>query len=195
MAEKTQQLLLVLLLSLLPAAISASSNATDFIRASCVATLYPDLCYSSLYRYANAVRQSPAQLARVAVSLSLSQARRMASYLSNLSSQPNCRAEPRAAAALHDCFATFGEAVDQMRRSLKEMRHLDAAESFIFQMSNVQTWMSAALTNEETCTDEFEDVLDGPMRTDVSDRAANVKKFTSNALALVNSFVTSGTPP
>lgn len=56
-------------------------------------------------------------------------------------------------------------------------------------MSNVQTWMSAALTNQETCTDGFEDVPDCPVKSDVNDMTVSVKQVTSNALALVNSFV------
>ncbi|CAN6716750.1 unnamed protein product [Malus baccata var. baccata] len=60
------------------------------------------------------------------------------------------------------------------------------------QMSNVQTWMSAMLTDEETCTDVFDDVEDGPPKTDVSNRVENVKKVTSNALTLVNSVAENG---
>ncbi|KAF8398969.1 hypothetical protein HHK36_014834 [Tetracentron sinense] len=185
---------------LLPALISAAeffnpnSEAVDFIRTSCGATLYPELCYTSLSRYANAVQQSPAQLARIAVAVSLSKARRMASYVSNLSRQIENGAEPRATAALHDCFDTFGDAVDQIRNSLMQMRHLNPGESFGFQMSNVQTWMSAALTNEDTCTDGFEEVTDGPMKSDVCNRVVKVTKVTSNALALVNSFVATESP-
>ncbi|KAE8719259.1 21 kDa protein [Hibiscus syriacus] len=66
------------------------------------------------------------------------------------------------------------------------------SESFRFQMGNVQTWMSAALTDEETCTDGFEDVGDGPLKAAVCE-GGNVKKFTSNALALVNSYAENGT--
>ncbi|KAJ4829360.1 hypothetical protein Tsubulata_024241 [Turnera subulata] len=61
-------------------------------------------------------------------------------------------------------------------------------------MSNVQTWMSAALTDEETCTDGFEDVEDGSVKAEVCNRAAVVKKFTSNALALVNTYAAKGMP-
>lgn len=61
-------------------------------------------------------------------------------------------------------------------------------------MSNVQTWMSAALTDEETCTDGFEDVPNGPVKSDVSAKATGVKQVTSNALALVNSFVNQAAP-
>ncbi|TYJ49803.1 hypothetical protein E1A91_A01G160500v1 [Gossypium mustelinum] len=171
------------------------SNATDFIRISCSVTLYPDLCFASLYGYANAIQQDPARLARTAIGVSLSRARHMAAFVSNLSREADYGADPRASSALHDCFSNMDDAVDEIRGSLNEMRRLvnPGSESFRFQMGNIQTWMSAALTDEETCTDGFEDVGDGPMKTAVCERAANVKKFTSNALALVNSYAEKGT--
>ncbi|KAF5450357.1 hypothetical protein F2P56_030717, partial [Juglans regia] len=173
-----------------------TANATDFIRNSCGTTLYPDLCYTSLSRYANAIQQNPAQLAKVAIGVSLAKARRIASYVSNVSRHSDYGTDPLTVSVLHDCFTNFGDAVDEMRGSLQQMRQLGAAgaESFRFQMGNVQTWMSAALTDEETCTDGFEDVKDGPVKTDMCGRVAKVKKFTSNALALVNSYVSKGIP-
>ncbi|XP_042496924.1 21 kDa protein-like [Macadamia integrifolia] len=171
------------------------SNAIDFIRTSCNATLYPDVCYASLSRYAYTIQQSPAKLARVAVAVSLSRARRIASYISNLSRQPDSEAafDQETAAVLKDCKSTFGDAIDQMKRSNSEMLNLDLTShsqgSLRFLMSNVQTWMSAALTNEDTCTDEFGDVPDGSVKSDVCDRVVNGRMLTSNALALVNSFV------
>ncbi|XP_059445858.1 21 kDa protein-like [Corylus avellana] len=175
---------------------TGSTNDIEFIRTSCGTTLYPDLCYTSLSRYANAIQQNPARLAKVAISVSLAKAQRMAAYVSNISSQADYGADPRAAGALHDCFTNFGDAVDEIRGSLKQMRQVGdtGAASFRFQMSNVQTWMSAALTDEDTCTDGFEDVSDGSVKTDVCDRVAKARKFTSNALALVNSYAAKGTP-
>lgn len=172
----------------------------DFIRSSCNTTLYPDVCFTSLSRYANAVQQSPGQLARVAIAVSLSKVHRAASYVSNLTREADYGGSTRAALALHDCFSNLGDAVDEIRGSLKQMRQIGGggggagANSFLFQMSNVQTWMSAALTDEETCTDGFQDVTDCPVKTDVCDRVTNVKKFTSNALALVNSYANKGMP-
>ena len=66
-----------------------------------------------------------------------------------------------------------------------------SAEAVRFQLSNVQTWMSAALTNEDTCTDGFEDVGECPVKDEVFDKVVIVKEYTSNALALVNSFAAS----
>ncbi|CAA3009327.1 21 kDa -like [Olea europaea subsp. europaea] len=114
----------------------------------------------------------------------------MAAYVSNLSREADYGADHRATAALHDCFSLFGDAIGQIRDSLKQMRQLSGSgESLRFQMSNVQTWMSAALTNEDTCTDGFEDVPDGPMKVDLCGRVVKVEEVTSNALALVNSYV------
>ncbi|KAK7358262.1 hypothetical protein VNO77_00188 [Canavalia gladiata] len=177
---------------------TTADGDTEFIRTSCNTTLYPDVCYTSLSRYANAVQQNPGQLARVAISVSLSKVHRTASYISNLTREADYGANSRASLALHDCFSNLGDAVDEIRGSLKQMRQIGAAGegagSFLFQMSNVQTWMSAALTDEETCTDGFQDVADCPVKTDVCDRVTNVKKFTSNALALVNAYANKGMP-
>ncbi|KAK3011742.1 hypothetical protein RJ639_013029 [Escallonia herrerae] len=178
------------------AATVPTANNTDFIRTSCGTTLYPELCYTSLSGYANVVQQDPAQLARVAIGLSLSKARRMANYVSNLSRQADYGSDHRAASALHDCCTVFGDAVDGITGSLQQMRHLGGSpESLRFQLSNVQTYMSAALTNEDTCTDGFDDVPDCPVKSDVSGRVVKVTKVTSNALALVNSYAAKVTTP
>lgn len=181
---------------------ATNANGTDFIRTSCSTTLYPDLCFSALSRYAVSVQRNPEQLARVAISVSLAKAKNVAAYVSNLSRQADYGADPRAAAALHDCFSNFGDAVDEIRGSLRQMRHLNIGgtraggdESFRFQMSNVQTWMSAALTDQETCTDGFQDVVDGPVKKDICDRTTDVKKHTSIALALVNSYAENNSVP
>ncbi|CAN1238761.1 21 kDa protein, partial [Linum grandiflorum] len=102
----------------------------------------------------------------------------------------------RAASAVHDCLSSFGDAVDEIRGSLKQIRELGESGSseFRFQMSNVQTWMSAALTDEETCTDGLEEVGEGEVKEAIGKRAEVAKKFTSNALALVNSYAAAGIP-
>lgn len=183
-------ILLFLASSAAAAAATTTATATDFIRTNCDTTLYPALCFHSLAGYANAVQQNPARLARVAVGVSLSRAKHMAAYVANASREADYAADSRAAAALHDCFSVLGDAVDQIRGSLKQMRRLaGGGDELRYQLSNVQTWMSAALTNEDTCVDGFEDVADGPVRMDVYDRTLKVKEVTSNALALVNVFV------
>ncbi|WOG89024.1 hypothetical protein DCAR_0208260 [Daucus carota subsp. sativus] len=173
------------------------ANNSEFIRTNCQTTLYPELCYRSLSRHALKIQEDPALLARAAIGVSLNRAKRMANYVSNLTQEADTGAnEPRAVSALHDCFSVFGDAVEQIRDSLRQMLVMNGSgESLRFQMSNVQTYMSAALTNEDTCTDGFEEVSDGPMKKDVCDRTVKVTQVTSNALALVNSYVSKVTNP
>ncbi|XAR72211.1 Pectinesterase [Bertholletia excelsa] len=168
-----------------------NTTNTDYIRTSCAATLYPDVCYTTLSAYANAVQQDPARLARAAIGVSLSNARNASDYVSNATAAAiHGSADNRSIAAIKDCSSTLGDALDEISRSLKQMRHLGGGgQSLEFQLSNVQTWMSAALTNEDTCTDGFQDAPDGPMKTGVCDRVVQVKQVTSNALALVNCYV------
>ncbi|ESQ35314.1 hypothetical protein EUTSA_v10008807mg [Eutrema salsugineum] len=167
-----------------------TANDLDFIRTSCNATLYPEVCFTSLSGYATAVQDNPARLAKLAIGVSLSRAKYTAAYLSKLS-------RAAASAAVHDCVSNVGDAVEQMRGSLRQLREMNhrrpGAPAFEFQMSNVQTWMSAALTDEETCTDGItEQMEDGETKTAVCERVADVKRFTSNALALVNTYANNG---
>ncbi|XP_057537346.1 21 kDa protein-like [Amaranthus tricolor] len=207
----SQPILLLLLLFLLIFAVVARpslstpttddpppTNPVDFIRSSCNTTLYPDICYTSLSRYANAVGLDPAQMARISIGVTLVKAHHTATFFNNLTKQSDYYTpNPRATSALHDCSATFRDAVDQIRGSLKQMTQLVSAtgsstpESIRFQVSNVQTWMSAALTNEDTCTDGFQDVADCPIKNMVGDKVVTVKQLNSNALALVNSYADS----
>ncbi|XP_031492546.1 21 kDa protein-like [Nymphaea colorata] len=163
-------------------------DATEFIRTSCKATRWPAICFSSLSAYAGSVQQSPSQLARVAISVSLSKARTASGYVGNLSANAPPGCDPRSKMALHDCSKTFKQAIGLMAQSLDELRYLYAG-NFRWRMSNIQTWMSAALTNEQTCVDGFEGVTTTaalPIKSTIANKVSDVSKVTSNALALVN---------
>ncbi|KAM0019965.1 putative pectinesterase [Helianthus debilis subsp. tardiflorus] len=160
------------------------SYEPEYIRTSCSTTRYPETCFSTLSKYSGAVQHDPSLLATAAIHVALTNATRMAFYVSKVS-----RHNTTESAAIHDCASVFGDAVDEIYKSHKEMKRLGwTGESVRFQLSNVQTWMSAALTNEDTCTDGFEDVADSGVKTKVLDRVVAVKEVTSNALSLVNSY-------
>ncbi|XP_020257166.1 uncharacterized protein LOC109833772 [Asparagus officinalis] len=70
-----------------------------------------------------------------------------------------------------------------------EIRRLgteEGMEKAAWRVSNARTWMSAALTNEETCTDGFDGEERGTVEEDVCGRVGTVKELSSIALALVN---------
>ncbi|GJS73855.1 pectinesterase inhibitor 10-like protein [Tanacetum coccineum] len=53
-------------------------------------------------------------------------------------------------------------------------------------MSDIQTWVSSAMTDEETCSEGFAD--DPKMKSVVRGKIVNVAHLTSNALALINNY-------
>ncbi|KAJ9554269.1 hypothetical protein OSB04_018314 [Centaurea solstitialis] len=166
------------------------SDDTDYIRTSCNSTRYPKTCFKSLSGYSGLVQHDSGRLARIAIHVALCNATHMSNYVSDMSRGRTDSGNSSESAALKDCSSVFGDAVDQIQKSLDEMRQLGwTGESVRFQLSNVQTWMSAALTNEETCTDGFGEVAaDSRVKADVCDRVVAVKEVTSNALALVNRY-------
>ncbi|XP_073120131.1 21 kDa protein-like [Henckelia pumila] len=172
-----------------PPSPSTSPNATDFIRTSCDTTRYPGRCYNTLAGYSDTVRQDSALLARAAIFVSFFKTRSISLYVGNLSHESGD--EPRASAAVRDCFSLLSDSVDHVCGSLRQMVVLNgSSEEMKYGMSNVQTKMSAALTNEDTCTDGFEEIGDDPpVKAEVCGRMVEVTEVTSNALALVNNFV------
>lgn len=170
---------------------STSPNTTDFVRTSCDTTRYPGRCYNNLVGYSDTVHQDPSLLARAAIFVSFFKTRSIALYVGNLSHESGVGDDPRASGAVHDCFTLLSDAVDHLRGSLRQIVVLNGSnEEMKYGMSNVQTKMSAALTNEDTCTDGFEEMGDDPpVKADVCSRMVEVKEVTSNALALVNNFV------
>lgn len=175
---------------------SPEPAGADFIGASCdsATVLYPDLCYVTLSRYAESVGNDRGLLAQAAILVSLSRAKHVSAYVTREAKSGSVEAVA-AASALQDCVSSFGDAMDQMKGSLKQMKEIETTagnggESLRFWASNVQTWMSAALTNQDTCSDGFESVDEGPLKVAVGRRVGVAKKVTSNALALINRYVT-----
>ena len=92
---------------------------------------------------------------------------------------------------MKDCVENMSDSVDRLSRSVRELDSMGRAvgQDFMWHMSNVQTWVSAALTDENTCMDGFAGgAMDGSVKTAVRRRVLNVAQVTSNALALVNQF-------
>ncbi|KAJ6374763.1 hypothetical protein OIU78_030279 [Salix suchowensis] len=171
---------------------SPSSSAIDFIEASCSATLYPALCVQSLSRYATSIQRNRSQLIKTAFSVSLDEAQSTkAIFASKLNG-----VKPGGMAVVKDCIEQIGDAVDQLRESIEELKNIGQAkgvgQDLEFHISNVQTWTSAALTDLSTCTDAVVagEALDGGLETSVRARMDGAARVTSNALALFNRFGT-----
>lgn len=97
--------------------------------------------------------------------------------------------------AVSDCVEVFEAAIDELHRSLGVLRRLSRRD-FEAQIGDLTTWVSAALTDEDTCIDGFEGER-GKQVNLIRNRVVKAGYITSNALALVNKLAASGfeTPP
>lgn len=94
---------------------------------------------------------------------------------------------PRMAAAIRDCMELVRDSVGQLKQSMQAMVQLGTSSDFAFQLNSIQTWASAAITNDFTCTDGLDgEAMDGRVRNVVMRKVTTAEELTSNALAFVN---------
>ncbi|XP_058106614.1 21 kDa protein-like [Magnolia sinica] len=161
-------------------------NNTEFIKTRCEVTMYPRVCFDSLSVYANTIQTSPQQLANASLSVSLASAQSTWTMMSRLLKGRGMK--PREVGAVRDCIDNIGESIDELKKSIEEMGYLNDPD-FQFHMENIQTWVSAALTDENTCMDGFAgNGMNGNVKSTITSRVVNVVQLTSNGLALTNSL-------
>ncbi|KAI3778107.1 hypothetical protein L2E82_07136 [Cichorium intybus] len=161
--------------------------SSDFITSSCTNTTYPDLCVQTLSPYARIIQHNPALLARVSLNVTLNRSDSAQAYLHKLTQSKWLNSRERS--AVGDCLEEVNDSVDRVRNSIREFNGVERfkGREFVLHMSNVQTWISSALTDENTCMDGFSG-QDGRVQSSVRAQITDVAHFTSNALALINHF-------
>lgn len=189
MAKASPLCLIYLFVFYFSVGIAKSGSTTNFIKTSCSTTTYPTVCVQSLSSYASKIQTSTRQLALVALSLSLDCAQSTKTFVSKLAKLKELKS--REYAAIKDCIEEIKDSVDRISQSVQELKNIGKykGQDFSFHMSNAQTWVSAAITDENTCLDGFEGkALNGKTKTSIRTKVLNLIQLTSNALALCNRF-------
>ncbi|KAG1362217.1 21 kDa protein [Cocos nucifera] len=156
----------------------------EFIRTSCKKAKYPSLCFNSLAAYAPTIQTSPIQLAEASLSVSLSYARDTSTMMTRLSKGKGMSSSE--AEAMSDCTESLGDSVDELKQSLKAMGHL-GGKNIKLRVNDIQTWVSSALTDENTCMDGFaSNGMKTGERNNIRSRIVKVAQLTSNALSIIS---------
>ncbi|KAF5731080.1 putative DC1.2-like [Tripterygium wilfordii] len=165
---------------------SSTSAYQEFIKTSCGATTYRSLCISSLSSQASSIQTSPKLLAHAALNVTLSAAKSTSTMMYKLSQSHGMK--PREVQAMRDCIEELSDTIDELRKSIREMGEINSS-NYELTISDIQTWVSAALTDESTCSDGFAgNSMNGNVKTAVRGQIVNISHLTSNALALFNSY-------
>ncbi|KAL8200845.1 hypothetical protein R6Q57_012184 [Mikania cordata] len=165
---------------------ATTPTAMDFIKASCKTTLHPPLCIQCLSSYAVSVQGSDHRLAKAAVTVSLNDTKSAVVFISKLARVSGIK--PIEYRAVKDCISTMANSVTSLSQSVQELDLMarTTGQDFEWHMSNVETWVGSALTNQNICSRGF--AVNGRVKDAVTKRMVYVSQVTSNALALVNRF-------
>lgn len=174
---------------ILLALLKSSVSSDNYVEDVCNVTQYRDLCIRSLSPFSNTAKHNPTTWARAGISVTIGEAKSVANYLTKVDKKNSTRGRNKV--ALSDCMECIQDTLDNLHRSLSVLRRLDV-QTFDTQISDVITWISAALTDEDTCLDGFSDGHVGRQIKVLQNRVTNVSHVTSNALALVNKLATTG---
>lgn len=158
----------------------------------CRLTAHHSLCIRTLSSFSpSSARRTTQWWARAAVSATLSETEHVYRYLKSIKSRSVIKGQ-RLKAALSDCAECLGDAMTQLRQTVEELRRpLQRGSAFAGQMSDVETWVSAVLTNQDTCQEELSEwrsLQIGGVREEVM----NCTYFTSNALDLIDKLAAEG---
>ncbi|CAL5323019.1 hypothetical protein CsSME_00001495 [Camellia sinensis var. sinensis] len=173
--------------------VSASTTTTNqantnFISAACNTTTYPPLCFKTFSPYAAVVQTNPWKLSNAALNVTLRAAKSTSTLLSKLALQNGLT--PRDVAVIKACIENIKSSIDELNQSIQAMGALGSSSDKLFQMDSIKTWMSAAITDETTCTDGFYDSIVSPsVKNTISKSVLNFNRLTSIALALINHLV------
>ncbi|KAK4485352.1 hypothetical protein RD792_007991 [Penstemon davidsonii] len=144
---------------------------------ACSRTRYPSLCLNSLLDFPGAAAASDKDLVHITVNMTLRKFGRALYYASDIS---NVNMDPLVRSAYEDCIELLDHSIDLLSRSLTSVAPGGATTG---STQDVLTWLSAALTNQDTCTDGL-DELNGYVKTQMSDRLKDLSELVSNCLAI-----------
>ncbi|KAL0452414.1 UNVERIFIED_CONTAM: putative pectinesterase/pectinesterase inhibitor 34 [Sesamum latifolium] len=144
---------------------------------ACSRTLYPSLCLNSLLDFPGAITASDEELVHISVNMTLQKVGRA---LFSASEIRNLDMDPRVRSAYMDCLELLDDSVDLLSRSLTSVVPGGAPAG---STQDVLTWLSAALTNQDTCNEGF-DELNGDVKNQMSDRLKDLSELVSNCLAI-----------
>lgn len=127
---------------------------TVAISRTCSRTRYQSLCVNSLLDFPGATSADEHDLVHISVNMTL---RRVGRALSASSDINNLAMDLHVRSAYDDCLDLLDGSVDHLARSLIAVAEGNAQPTG--STEDVVTWLSAAMTNQDTCAEGLEEVM------------------------------------
>ncbi|XP_043718901.1 putative pectinesterase/pectinesterase inhibitor 22 [Telopea speciosissima] len=151
--------------------IQACANTTN--HQSCLSNLQAELVHTG--------KGSPNSVLRAGISATLTQVNRAISMITKVST---LSVDPREQMAVEDCKELLDFSVSELSWSLSDMRNIRSTNpSSHNPQGNFKAWLSAALTNQDTCLEGFEGT-NGHIRDYMEGSLQQVSQLISNLLVM-----------
>ncbi|XP_010556724.1 PREDICTED: pectinesterase-like [Tarenaya hassleriana] len=161
-----------------------SQTPSRLVRTACERTRFKDLCFSPLSSLPPGNSSSVPELIAATVNETISEVMISSSNCSGLQRRLGPDLSPRDSRALEDCLELLGDTAGDLDDALADLHSPSAAREFY----DLQTLLSAAMTNQYTCLDGFafnERNRKYRVRDSIKDSLFNISRHVSNSLAML----------
>lgn len=166
---------------------TVAPSFSNSIKAICNLTQYPDSCVTSISSIKGAnTTTDPEQLFKLSLQVASDALSALASFPDSISIPTK---DARLKRAISDCTDMFQEAIDRVQESISSVTPTDADEKMLTapKINDIRTWLSAAMTNQESCLDGFEGTTEEEkLKQKFGSAMKNSSEFISNSLAIVS---------
>ena len=167
---------------------NSALSATESIRVVCNVTRFPNSCFTSISSSLNTTTITttidPESILKLSLRVSIHELATLASSLS---------ASNAAGPAVADCREQVEDAVSRLNESLSAVQAVAAGGGgkglTEAKIVDVQTWVSAAVTDQQTCLDGLEE-MGSKDAAEVKRKMERCGEYTSNSLAIVANIKT-----
>ncbi|XP_071703256.1 pectinesterase 1-like [Rutidosis leptorrhynchoides] len=165
---------------------SKSIKSSKSIKAVCAVTQHPDSCFTDVSTIDSGNFIDPEMIFNLTLQLAVTELVNISSLPKTLISQST---DLRSGSALRDCVSLFDDAVSQLSQSIDAMSGGEKKKPLLTKekLADLNTWISAAMTDQETCVDGLEEMRS----TAVDEVKMKIKKssdYMSNSLAILDNL-------
>ncbi|KAL0393267.1 UNVERIFIED_CONTAM: putative pectinesterase/pectinesterase inhibitor 21 [Sesamum radiatum] len=157
---------------------SISAGSTKAVQSICAPTDYKQTCESSL-SHANST--DPKELIKAAFDFTV---KNIGDIVKNSPLFKEAANDDSTKQALGICQEVLDVAIDDLTRSFNKVGAFDASKANEY-VEDLKTWLSAVVTNQETCIDAFENTT-GDTGEKMKNLLKTAREMSSNGLAMVN---------
>ncbi|KAF8387719.1 hypothetical protein HHK36_026373 [Tetracentron sinense] len=147
---------------------------------TCEGTLYPELCVSTLSSFPNLASKSVPQIISDTINLAVDEVKVSASNCTGIRKKVKVL-DPRQKRAIDDCLELFDDTIAELQIAISDLSPKSSPSKHYH---DLQTLLSAAMTNQYTCLDGLA-YSDGNVKESIEEGLKNITHTVSNSLAML----------